>query len=55
VLNNTYGGNWQLPSRTMDGRMIQFVRSGFKAAPTEHWQELWPVLAAAAFMPPASS
>jgi len=38
-----------------DGRMIQFVRSGFKAAPTEHWQELWPVLAAAAFMPPASS
>jgi hypothetical protein len=24
VLNTTYGGNWQLPSRTMDGRMIQF-------------------------------
>jgi hypothetical protein len=24
VLNNTYGGNWQQPSRTMDGRMIQF-------------------------------
>ena len=24
VLNTTYGGNWQQPSRTMDGRMIQF-------------------------------
>jgi hypothetical protein len=24
VLNTTYGGNWQLPSRTQDGRMVQF-------------------------------
>jgi len=24
LLNNTYGRNWQLPSRTQDGRMIQF-------------------------------
>jgi hypothetical protein len=24
VLNTTYGGAWQRPSRTQDGRMIQF-------------------------------
>jgi len=24
VLNNTFGRNWQLPSRTQDGRMVQF-------------------------------
>ena len=32
-----------------DGRMSQFVRSGFRALPTAHWQELWPAIAAAAF------
>jgi len=24
ALNNNYGGAWQRPSRTQDGRMIQF-------------------------------
>lgn len=24
VLNTTYGGSWQVPSRTQDGRMVQF-------------------------------
>ena len=32
-----------------DGRMSQFVRSGFRTSPTAYWQELWPAIAAAAF------
>ncbi|MGQ0657235.1 MAG: nucleoid occlusion factor SlmA [Chromatiales bacterium] len=32
-----------------DGRMTQFLRSGFRATPTAHWQEIWPALAAAVF------
>ena len=32
-----------------DGRMSQFVRSGFRNLPTAHWQELWPVVAASVF------
>ena len=24
ALNTTYGGSWQVPSRTQDGRMVQF-------------------------------
>ncbi len=27
-----------------EGRISQFVRSGFKRAPTEHWQDQWAVL-----------
>lgn len=29
----------------IDGRIMQFVRSEFKRAPTEHWAEHWPLLA----------
>ncbi len=27
-----------------EGRICQFVRSGFKRKPTEHWQDQWPIL-----------
>ena len=27
-----------------EGRICQFVRSGFKRSPTEHWQDQWAVL-----------
>lgn len=27
-----------------DGRMSRFVRSGFKASPTEYWEVQWPLL-----------
>ncbi|MBU2884581.1 nucleoid occlusion factor SlmA [Gilvimarinus agarilyticus] len=30
----------------VDGRITQFVRSEFKRAPTEHWQDQWQVVAA---------
>lgn len=33
----------------IDGRMTQFVRSGFHSRPTAHWQEQWTTLAAALF------
>ncbi len=29
---------------TAEGRISQFVRSGFKRKPTEHWQEQWPLI-----------
>src|SRR5690606_1253776 len=29
----------------IDGRIMQFVRSEFKRAPTEHWVDHWPLLA----------
>jgi TetR/AcrR family transcriptional regulator len=32
-----------------DGRMTEFVRSGFKSTPTAHWREVWPALSAAMF------
>lgn len=32
-----------------DGRMTEFVRSGFKTTPTAHWEELWKCLSAAMF------
>lgn len=35
-----------------DGRITQFVRSGFKAAPTTHFEEIWPVLAETLFSRP---
>jgi len=28
----------------MEGRIAQFVRSGFKRLPTEYWQDQWPVM-----------
>lgn len=33
----------------IDGRIMQFVRSEFKRAPTEHWVDHWPVLASRFF------
>lgn len=32
-----------------EGRIVQYVRSGFKRKPTEHWAEQWPVLVAGFF------
>ena len=32
-----------------EGRMSRFVRSGFKATPTSHWQEQWDALARGVF------
>ncbi|AMX03862.1 nucleoid occlusion factor SlmA [Microbulbifer thermotolerans] len=32
-----------------EGRIIQYVRSGFKRKPTEYWSEQWPVLTAGFF------
>lgn len=29
----------------VEGRIIQYVRSGFKRAPTENWNHQWPLLA----------
>ena len=34
-----------------EGRIGQFVRSGFKRRPTEHWQDQWPVLMEGFFKP----
>jgi TetR/AcrR family transcriptional regulator len=31
------------------GRMAEFVRSGFRSAPTAYWPEIWPALSAALF------
>jgi TetR/AcrR family transcriptional regulator len=36
-----------------EGRMSRFVRSGFRAAPTSHWQEQWDALARGVFEPRA--
>lgn len=30
----------------VEGRIIQFVRSGFKRSPVEHWNNQWALLAA---------
>jgi len=32
-----------------EGKIRQFVRSGFKRRPSTHWQEQWPILAASVF------
>lgn len=32
-----------------EGRMVQYLRSGFDARPTDHWQEQWQTLAAGLF------
>ncbi len=29
----------------VDGRIVEFVRSGFRRLPTEHWQEQWQLIA----------
>ena len=34
-----------------EGRIAQFVRSGFRQSPTQGWQEQWPLLAASLFRP----
>ena len=34
---------------TAEGRISQFVRSDFKRAPTQGWDEQWPLLAAMIF------
>lgn len=33
------------------GKVEQFVRSEFRASPTAHWEEQWPLLARACFQP----
>ncbi|MEY1660578.1 nucleoid occlusion factor SlmA [Isoalcanivorax beigongshangi] len=33
----------------MEGRVAQFVRSGFRQLPTQGWNEQWPLLAASVF------
>ncbi|GAA5525892.1 nucleoid occlusion factor SlmA [Microbulbifer aestuariivivens] len=37
-----------------EGRIVQYVRSGFKRKPTDHWAEQWPVLVAGFFREPAA-
>ncbi|WP_106478975.1 nucleoid occlusion factor SlmA [Phytohalomonas tamaricis] len=39
----TAGANLMLA--TAEGRIIQFVRSGYRRRPTEHWQDQWTILA----------
>lgn len=34
---------------TCEGKIIQFVRSGFKRKPTQYWKNQWPLLQAALF------
>jgi TetR/AcrR family transcriptional regulator len=29
----------------VDGRIAEFVRTGFRRRPTEHWQEQWQLIA----------
>ncbi|KUJ83929.1 nucleoid occlusion factor SlmA [Microbulbifer flavimaris] len=36
-----------------EGRIVQYVRSGFKRKPTDNWTEQWPVLVAGFFREPA--
>jgi TetR/AcrR family transcriptional regulator len=35
----------------VDGRITQFVRSGFRRRPTEHWQEQWQLIAQGFLIP----
>ncbi len=54
-LNGTLPGGTGLPSTANlliaigEGRMRQFVRSGFKRPPTEQWEHQWPLLAQGLF------
>ncbi|MEW5754942.1 MAG: nucleoid occlusion factor SlmA [Pseudomonadota bacterium] len=54
-LHGTLPGGTGLPSTAnlliaiTEGRMHQFVRSGFKRAPTEQWEYQWPLLAQGLF------
>lgn len=55
-LNGAIPGGTGLPSTAnllvalAEGRMHQFVRSGFQRAPTEQWGHQWPVLAQGLFV-----
>ncbi len=40
---------------TAEGRMSQFVRSGFNRPPTEHWQDQWQALMAGFFRSPGQA
>ncbi len=35
----------------VDGRIVEFVRSGFRRLPTEHWQDQWQLLAQGLLQP----
>lgn len=54
-LNGSLPGGTGLPSTANlmiaigEGRMHQFVRSGFKRPPTEQWEHQWPLLARGLF------
>lgn len=54
-LNGSLPGGTGVPSTANlliaigEGRMHQFVRSGFKRPPTEHWEHQWPLLARGLF------
>lgn len=37
----------------VDGRITQFVRTGFRRRPTEHWQEQWQLIAQGFLVPSA--
>lgn len=43
------GGAANLLLACAEGRIVQYVRSGFKRKPTEYWAEQWPVLVAGFF------
>lgn len=46
-LSSSAGANLLLV--TVEGRIHQYVRSGFKIKPTSHWSAHWPLLAAGLF------
>ncbi|MFS1523646.1 nucleoid occlusion factor SlmA [Microbulbifer sp. 2304DJ12-6] len=43
------GGAANLLLASAEGRIVQYVRSGFKRKPTEYWEEQWPVLTSGFF------
>ncbi|BBM01389.1 MULTISPECIES: nucleoid occlusion factor SlmA [Microbulbifer] len=43
------GGAANLLLASAEGRIVQYVRSGFKRKPTEYWAEQWPVLTSGFF------
>jgi len=40
----TVGASANLLISVVDGRINQYVRTGFKKKPTEYWQDQWPLL-----------
>ncbi len=42
--SSTVGASANLLISVVDGRINQYVRTGFKKKPTEYWQDQWPLL-----------